>query len=87
MAKKAAKAPKKAKARKTEGVRQGTKTEKVLDLLKRSGGASLKDIMTATDWEAHSVRGFLSGTIGKQMGLKVESTKTKDGERIYSLRN
>jgi hypothetical protein len=82
-AKKGAKAAK--AASKASGVRQGSKTEKVLDLLKRSGGASLKEIMKATDWQPHSVRGFISGTLGKKMGLKVESTKTEDGERIYSL--
>jgi hypothetical protein len=41
--------------------------------------------MKATDWQAHSVRGFISGTLGKKMGLKVESTKREDGERVYSL--
>ena len=84
--KKGAKAAKRAKApNRATGTRQGSKTERVLELLKRSGGASLKDIMKATDWQAHSVRGFLSGTIGKKMGLKLESTKREDGERIYSL--
>jgi len=43
--------------------------------------------MKATDWQAHSVRGFLSGTIGKKMGLKVASTKTEDGERTYSIKS
>jgi hypothetical protein len=83
--KKGVKAPKKATKTKAAGPRQGSKTEKVLDLLKRSGGASLKDIMKATDWQAHSVRGFLSGTLGKKMNLEVKSTKGEDGERIYSL--
>jgi hypothetical protein len=85
-AKKGAKAPKKAKSAKAEGAREGSKTEKVLDLPKRAGGASLKEIMKATDWQPHSVRGFLSGTISKKMGLKVESTRTESGERIYSVK-
>jgi len=85
-AKKGAKAPKKAKSAKAEGVREGSKTEKVLDLLKRSGGATLAEIMKATDWQAHSVRGFISGTLGKKMGLAVTSTKGEDGERTYSVK-
>jgi hypothetical protein len=84
--KKGAKGAKRAKVpNKATGARQGSKTEKILDLLKRAGGASLKDIMKATDWQPHSVRGFLSGTIGKKMGLKVESIKNEEGERVYSL--
>jgi len=84
--KKSTKAPKKAKSPKAAGARQGSKTEKVLDLLKRSGGASLKEIMKATGWQPHSVRGFLSGTIGKKMGLAVISSKAEDGERSYSVK-
>jgi hypothetical protein len=41
--------------------------------------------MTATCWQAHSVRGFISGTVGKKMGLTVVSTKSQAGERTYSL--
>jgi len=66
--------------------RQGSKTAKVLDLLKRSGGATLKEIMKATGWQAHSVRGFLSGTLGKKMNLTVTSTKAEHGERSYSVK-
>jgi hypothetical protein len=85
-ARKRDKSAKRAKvASKATGARQGSKTEKVLDLLKRPGGASLKDIIKVTDWQPHSVRGFLSGTIGKKMGLKVESTKSENGGRVYSL--
>jgi hypothetical protein len=83
--KKRTKAPKKATKIKADGARQGTKTEKALDLLKRADGATLKEIMKATGWHAHSVRGFISGTLGKKMGLKIESTKREDGERVYSL--
>jgi len=84
--KKVAKAPKKATSAKAEGVREGTKTEKVLELLKRPGGTTMKELMKATGWLPHSVRGFLSGTIGKKMGRKVESTKGEDGNRTYSVK-
>ena len=48
--------------------------------MKRSGGATLKQLMKATGWQAHSVRGFLSGTLSKKMGLKIASSKTNEGE-------
>ena len=74
----AKKAPKAAtKAKKS---RQGSKTETILDLLKRPGGVSAKELMETTGWQAHSVRGFLSGTVGKKMGLTVVSTKGEDGD-------
>ena len=86
-AKKANKGRKSAKSpKKATGVRQGSKTAKVLDLLKRSGGATLKELMKATGWQAHSVRGFLSGALGKKMGLTVASTKAEGGERRYSVK-
>jgi hypothetical protein len=83
-AKVAKKAPKAAK--KASAARDGSKAAKVLDLLKRPEGATLKGLMKATDWQGHSVRGFLSGTIRKKLGLKVASTKTEDGERTYSIK-
>ena len=65
--------------------RAGSKKAKVLALLKRRQGATLKELMKATGWQAHSVRGFLSGTIAKRMGLLVRSEKRADGERAYSI--
>ena len=79
------------KAKKASASRSGrgariTKTDQIIALLKKPSGASLKAIMRATGWQAHSVRGFISGKLGKQMGLKVRSVE-RDGERVYSLRN
>jgi hypothetical protein len=86
-AKKATKGAKSAKSpKKAMGARQGSKTAQVLDLLKRSGGATRKELMKATGWQAHSVRGFMSGVVGKKMGLKFTSTKAEDGERRYSVK-
>jgi hypothetical protein len=78
------KAPKGAK--KATSARDGSKTAKILDLLKRPHGATLKELMKITAWQAHSVRGFLSGTVGKKMGLAVTSSKGEDGERTYSVK-
>jgi len=85
-AKKAAKAPQKAKSAKADGPREGSKKEQVLELLKQPGGTTMKELMKATGWLPHSVRGFLSGTIGKKMGRAVTSTKGEDGERSYSIK-
>ena len=65
--------------------RPGSKTAKILDLLKRPGGVTSQQLIKATGWLPHSVRGFLSGTISKKMGLTLTSSKGDDGERIYSV--
>jgi hypothetical protein len=83
-AKATAKAPKAAKPE-DKGVRAGSKTATILALLQRAKGASLAEIMAASSWQAHSVRGFISGTLGKKMGLTVKSEKRDDGTRIYSI--
>jgi hypothetical protein len=56
-----------------------------LDLVKRPGGATLQELRKATSWQPHSIRGFLS-VLGKKKGVAVESTKSPDGERTYSLK-
>jgi len=85
-ARKAGPAKKAPKAPKEKGTRDGSKAAKVLDLLKRAEGATLAELMKATAWQAHSVRGFLSGTVGKKLGLAVTSAKVEDGERTYSVK-
>jgi hypothetical protein len=87
LAKKASPVKKAPKGAKNAGAaREGSKAVKIFDLLKRTDGASLKELMKTTGWQAHSVRGFLSGTISKKMGFKLASAKSEDGERTYSVK-
>ena len=64
---------------------EGQQKQIVLDLLHRKDGASVVEIMDATDWQKHCIRGFISGAISKKMGLKVESSKNDAGIRIYRI--
>ena len=85
----AARRPKSQKAAKqakpAAGAREGSKAAKVLGLLRRPDGASLKELMRSTGWLAHSVRGFLSGAVAKRIGFKLVSAKSENGERRYSV--
>jgi Protein of unknown function (DUF3489) len=87
--KKEAKAEKKAakptRALEASTPRAESKGAKILELIGRPKGANLAEIMKATDWQAHSVRGFLS-TAAKKHGLKIESTKTEAGDRVYQIK-
>jgi hypothetical protein len=55
-------------------------------LLRRPCGASARELLKVTGWQPHSLRGFLSGTVGKKMGLALASAKGEDGERVYALK-
>ena len=86
-AKKKAKTGKKAPkptGKKASTPRAESKGAKILDLIGRAKGATLTEIMKATDWQAHSVRGFLS-TAGKKHKLNIESAKNESGERVYKI--
>ena len=57
----------------------------IIELLRRKEGATLVELSKATSWQPHSVRGFLSAQVGKKLGLKLESTKREDGQRVYQI--
>lgn len=63
-----------------------TKQQLCLELLRRPDGADLEELQAATGWQAHSVRGFLSGTVKKKLGLTLSSDRTGDGPRRYRIR-
>lgn len=62
-----------------------SKTAACLALLQQDGGASLTELMSATGWQAHSVRGFLSGTVKKKLGLRLTSSSDGDDIRRYRI--
>ena len=67
------------------GGRADTKHARVLSMLRASGGTTIASIMTATDWQPHSVRGFLAGIVRKKLGLNLVSEQTDKG-RIYRIK-
>jgi hypothetical protein len=62
-----------------------TKIEQCLELLTAPAGATIDELQTATGWQAHSVRGFLAGTVKKKLGLILDSKKADNGVRRYRV--
>jgi len=85
------KAKKKAKAPKAKGVKPAvqmkaeTKLQIVIELLKRPEGATVVEIMKATEWQKHTVRGCISGALKKKHGYEIVSEKPNDGDRVYKI--
>jgi Protein of unknown function (DUF3489) len=69
----------------TSKSREGSKTAMVLELLRRKEGATIGAIAKATNWQNHSIRGFIGGTVSKKMGLAVESSTNEAKERTYRI--
>lgn len=63
----------------------GTKQEAVIAMLRAEGGATIEEIMVATQWAGHTTRGFLSGALKKKMGLTVTSEKVEGRGRVYMI--
>ena len=58
----------------------------MLTLLSRPEGASIAEMMQATNWQQHSVRGFLAGTVKKKLGFSLSSSKAADDVRRYRIK-
>jgi hypothetical protein len=65
--------------------RTNTKQAKVIAMLKRPSGATVDQIIQATDWQPHTVRGFFAGALKKRLGIEVTSEKREDGTRLYRI--
>jgi len=64
--------------------REGSKQQAMLDLLSRKQGATIKQLQDATGWQKHSLHGAMAN-MKKKLSIAIESTKDKDGERIYRI--
>lgn len=65
--------------------RSGTKQELLIGLLRRPEGASLDEIVVATGWLTHTVRGAIAGALKKRLGLEVDSEKVEGRGRVYRI--
>ena len=79
-----AKAPAGTKPAEKMSAPASSKSNTIRRLLERKGGASIAELSEATGWQAHSVTGFLSGTLRKKLGLTLISAK-ENSERRYRL--
>jgi hypothetical protein len=66
-------------------VRFATKHDRIIAMLRASAGATIASLVTATEWQQHSVRGFLAGVVRKKLGLNLVSEQTDKG-RVYRIR-
>ena len=67
-------------------VRPGTKHARIIAMLRAPAGTTIAAIMTATEWQQHSVRGFLAGVVRKKLGLNLVSERTDKG-RVYRIKD
>jgi hypothetical protein len=65
--------------------RPASKQAVIVDLMKRKGGATINELVAATDWQAHSVRGAISGALKKKLGLAVVSENVNGRGRVYRI--
>jgi hypothetical protein len=72
-------------APKTRTPREGTKQAKLIAMLRAPNGATIEEIMAATGWQSHTVRGAMAGALKKKLGLEVTSEKVEDRGRVYKL--
>ena len=65
--------------------RDNTKQAQVIAMLRRPDGATIAEIVEATGWQQHTVRGTIAGALKKKLGLDITSTKTGDSDRVYRI--
>ncbi|MCA3584658.1 MAG: DUF3489 domain-containing protein [Methylocystis sp.] len=72
-------------AKSTRTPRAGTKQAALIAMLRAPDGATIAEIITATGWQAHTVRGAIAGALKKKLGLEVTSEKVEGRGRAYRI--
>jgi len=75
-----------ASASSRSATRPNTKHDRIIAMLRTPAGATIASLVTATEWQQHSIRGFLAGVIRKTLGLNLISEKTEKG-RVYRIKD
>jgi len=70
---------------KPKSPRKVTKQARLIAMLEAPDGASIAEITAATDWQAHTIRGVISGVLKKKLGLEITSEKNVNRGRIYKI--
>lgn len=65
--------------------RTDSKQTRLIEMLKRPGGATIDEVVKTLDWQPHTVRGAMAGALKKKLGLKIESEKTEERGRVYRI--
>jgi hypothetical protein len=66
-------------------IRPGTKLAAIIDALRNPGGSTVAQMMACSGWQAHTVRGAISGMVRKRLGYTVVTEKGADGQRAYRI--
>ena len=75
----------KSKAHQSPGPREGSKQAQLIAMLRRAKGATIDEVVEALEWQPHTVRGAIAGTLKKKLGLGVTSEKGDKRGRVYRI--
>jgi hypothetical protein len=65
--------------------RANTKQAQLIEMLQRSEGATIDEIVKKLEWQSHTVRGAIAGALKKRLKLKVESENVEGRGRVYRI--
>ena len=77
--------PKAPKSKEPKAPRKDSKQAQLIAMLRRAKGATIDEVVEALEWQPHTVRGAIAGTLKKKLGLGVTSEKGDKRGRVYRI--